>query len=479
MRFRFYVFTSIVACTLLLMESIVGHSVAHADTPPTGAFEKKGNNGTVSCDDFCGNTGANWGPAGDCVGGRIYEGSRTGLSVGCTQVTGVPNSLACYCKAAPAAPPAGAFEKKGNNGTVSCNDFCGNTLADWGPAGTCVGGRIYEGSRTGLSVGCTQVTGVPNSLACYCRAAPAAPPTGAFEKKGNSGTVSCNDFCGNTLADWGPAGDCVGGRIYEGSRTGLSVGCSEVAGVPNSLACYCTAAPAAPPTGAFEKKGNNGTVSCNDFCGNTLADWGPLGGCVGARIYEGARTGASARCSDVPGLGNALACYCDKTAPPTLRMDTKSISCGTLTVDTATVSCPANSQHASCYCQNCFGVIPGCMEPKCTCESGAVPRPTTTTTTTPPPPPPPPGKTGPATGSTGSCRITSSVTLDVEVYQEDASGGLYELIHRAEPLVKGAILQVRAKGGRIRYKYRYKSESYDTRPSTGAWCHENSLVTIP
>lgn len=59
----------------------------------------------------------------------------------------------------------------------------------------------------------------------------------------------------------------------------------------------------------FRKPGNNGTVSCNVFCaGEQFA--GISGTCVGARIVAGGSTGRYVACTDAPGLGNDLMCWC-------------------------------------------------------------------------------------------------------------------------------------------------------------------------
>jgi hypothetical protein len=58
----------------------------------------------------------------------------------------------------------------------------------------------------------------------------------------------------------------------------------------------------------FEKAGNNGTVSCDTFCGG--AQWGRIGTCVGAKIVAGPRNGEYTFCSLVPGEGNYLRCAC-------------------------------------------------------------------------------------------------------------------------------------------------------------------------
>ena len=65
----------------------------------------------------------------------------------------------------------------------------------------------------------------------------------------------------------------------------------------------------------FKKDGNNGTVSCNTYCGKTKADgtpeWGAkTGACVEAKNES---TGETVSCDTVPGLiqdGKQLTCFC-------------------------------------------------------------------------------------------------------------------------------------------------------------------------
>ncbi|MCI5162481.1 MAG: hypothetical protein D3917_10800 [Candidatus Electrothrix sp. AX5] len=69
------------------------------------------------------------------------------------------------------------------------------------------------------------------------------------------------------------------------------------------------------PAGSFQKDGNNGTVSCNTFCGKVKADgtpeWGTkIGTCVEAKNES---TGKTVSCDTVPGLipdGKQLTCTC-------------------------------------------------------------------------------------------------------------------------------------------------------------------------
>lgn len=94
---------------------------------------------------------------------------------------------------------AAAFNKPGNNGTVSCNTFCGAAQASeqavWGSEiASCVRGRAA-----------------------------------LFVKHGNDGTVSCNTYCQG--AQWGDVGTCVAGF---NNKRGVGAECSTT---PGQLGC--------------------------------------------------------------------------------------------------------------------------------------------------------------------------------------------------------------------------------------------------
>jgi hypothetical protein len=93
-------------------------------------FTKDGNNGTVSCREFCG--GAQWGPVGEAVSGRL-------LNFPCWQSTGYLNGFENTCSCAGS---DGIFDKHGNDGSVSCDMFCGGP--QWGPVGSCIASNIYQ-----------------------------------------------------------------------------------------------------------------------------------------------------------------------------------------------------------------------------------------------------------------------------------------------------------------------------------------------
>ncbi|MDB4928634.1 MAG: peptidase [Myxococcaceae bacterium] len=302
---------------LLLVTTLVVSGTAFAED-----FDKPGNNGSASCSRFCSNDGSRgWGRAGTCVSGTVIG---TGASVGCGIAPGSP--VMCRCSAPPG-PPPGAFEKGGNNGSATCTEYCSNRSrggvpTNWGPLGTCVGGRVEYGPRGGTAIGCEDAPGVGNDLTCYC-APPnlsSGPPAGAVEKGGNNGTATCANYCRNNGGPWGPAGTCVGGRYSDGPMNGTPISCDVAPGLGNHLVCYCRPPPG-PPPGAFEKGGNNGTASCAQYCSNTGNDgrpvnWGRLGTCVGGRSENGPGGGSEIACNNAPGLGNDLICYCGPPGPP-------------------------------------------------------------------------------------------------------------------------------------------------------------------
>lgn len=56
------------------------------------------------------------------------------------------------------------FSKAGNNGTVTCRNFCSNNGGAWGRFGYCVG-AVHE-PNAAISVNCESVPGI--SILCYC-----------------------------------------------------------------------------------------------------------------------------------------------------------------------------------------------------------------------------------------------------------------------------------------------------------------------
>jgi len=131
---------------------------------------------------------------------------------------------------------AGEFVKNGNNGTVSCDIFCGAAIGDspvWGgQIGYC---KSAVNEDTKKSTSCNSVPGLlsPKQLTCFCES------ENAFIKHGNNGTVSCDTFCQGSR--WGGGiGTCV--AAWD-TKADANVSCQDTAGPflkgPNELTCTC------------------------------------------------------------------------------------------------------------------------------------------------------------------------------------------------------------------------------------------------
>ncbi|MDX2255632.1 MAG: DUF4157 domain-containing protein [Pseudanabaenaceae cyanobacterium bins.39] len=112
-------------------------------------FDKPGNNGTVSCDTFCGAVNVNNQPV---------WGSKVGVNIGSRQPEGA--SGVCQC-----AQSSDFFTKKGNNGTVTCDTFCSGS--QWGQVGMCI--ASFD-NRNGTGQGCDYLPGFlgGSELTCSC-----------------------------------------------------------------------------------------------------------------------------------------------------------------------------------------------------------------------------------------------------------------------------------------------------------------------
>jgi V8-like Glu-specific endopeptidase len=139
-------------------ESHVGHinngasyGFLKAVSLPIASFTKNGNNGTVSCNQFCG--GRDWaGGVGSCV--RAHAPSLGTISCSSSPGELHGEQLTCECL-------QDGFSKPGNNGTVSCQQFC---LGDiWGEVGNCL--AAYE-TDTGRSLSCETSSGRPQDCSC-------------------------------------------------------------------------------------------------------------------------------------------------------------------------------------------------------------------------------------------------------------------------------------------------------------------------
>lgn len=143
---------------------------------PGAAFSKPGNNGTVSCSRFC--TGPWGGGTGACTAAVRMDNAA---AISCDEAPGLIGAgLACHCTP--------AFNKAGNNGTVSCSTYCNG--ANWG-GGTGPCAAAYRGDNN-QPLDCNTVQGFsPQGTTCFCHGqAAVAPPPAAVAATPSSGTVT-------------------------------------------------------------------------------------------------------------------------------------------------------------------------------------------------------------------------------------------------------------------------------------------------
>ncbi|MCI5224946.1 MAG: hypothetical protein D3924_20325 [Candidatus Electrothrix sp. AR4] len=126
--------------------------------------------------------------------------------------------------------PAGSFKKQGNNGTVSCNTYCGATNEKgkpvWGKRiGYCVEAQY---TSDGTTVSCETIPGLmtDDMLTCFC-----AP--GVKIRHGNNGAISCNAFCERTKETCVAAWDNV-------TNTNGDATCDHLPGFLNGQELTCT-----------------------------------------------------------------------------------------------------------------------------------------------------------------------------------------------------------------------------------------------
>ena len=103
----------------------------------------------MSCDTYCAERRFTDAP-GSCVSAKI---STTGRGVHCSEVPGFVEGgeLTCNCL-------GDGFNKPGNNGTVSCRDYCWGE--EWGAIGNCL--AAYKGD----SISCDTASGSPQDCTC-------------------------------------------------------------------------------------------------------------------------------------------------------------------------------------------------------------------------------------------------------------------------------------------------------------------------
>lgn len=127
---------------------------------------------------------------------------------------------------------AADFQKFGNNGTTSCNSFCG--AVD--------GYRVVWGSEFGS---CSYAHNLHTGEVISCDVTPGHLPTGqlvcgcnrnAGVKHGNNGAASCETFCSDPR--WGGwSGTCV--AAYD-TRNQASLSCSAIPGYRSGPELTCT-----------------------------------------------------------------------------------------------------------------------------------------------------------------------------------------------------------------------------------------------
>jgi hypothetical protein len=127
----------------------------------------------------------------------------------------------------------GDFIKNGNNGTASCNSFCGAVK----------GNKVVWGSEYGV---CSSARNESTGQLLSCDAVPGLIPDGkqltcgynktAFVKHGNNGTVSCNAFCAGS--NWsGGVGRCV---AAVNTKNGNVISCDTIPGLLKGPELTCT-----------------------------------------------------------------------------------------------------------------------------------------------------------------------------------------------------------------------------------------------
>ena len=174
--------------------------------------------------------------------------------IGCPDnVAGSTDSVSCFCNLV---PPSGTYEKTGNDGSVVCDRFCAGD--QWGgTSGWCVGSvNNSDGSRIACSTNpgtyTTDAYGYSkkNDVTCLCEngidpldeKANATTSNTSYWMGGNNGSVTCSQFCANQNKNYGSTqGMCVGGydtvnKTYIGCNSNLS----NPFVTNSSVYCYCS-----------------------------------------------------------------------------------------------------------------------------------------------------------------------------------------------------------------------------------------------
>lgn len=176
---------------------------------------------------------------------------------------GGPSTNSCICvqnsrSSAPSPPPSppplplmtcplsvawgsGSVVKEGNNGTVTCNDYCLGSWNGQASEGTCISAR----TTSGRDISCFQYGA--GSVVCTCRRS----LDGIMRQPGNNGTVSCTTYCSRGYNGFPGGRTCSGGYISGGGIRGCSVGCDWSGNIQGGdLICLCRPAPTIGVTAA-------------------------------------------------------------------------------------------------------------------------------------------------------------------------------------------------------------------------------------
>ena len=203
---------------------------------------------------------------------------------------------------------------------MSCNQFC-QGIQYGGFFGWCIDGYDNVNKKY---IKC-DVTNPSDSVSCYCNLEPAD----YYAKTLNDGSVPCDQYCAGS--QWGESGWCLGGvnntdnspqrcSTNPGSRTTLYTDYGAYTASSN-VSCFCKKAhtpditPTAPPTTSYWKIGNNGTVSCDEYCTNS--EYGGVSGmCIGGYdTVNKTYIGCTSNSSNINVNNQDISCYCSPVLP--------------------------------------------------------------------------------------------------------------------------------------------------------------------